>query len=156
MRAFAASQFTLSRFGLWRVAVLVLTLLAATTLAAWLSTRVFFEGASALAITGIALALWFGVAASRCAPLSLRWDRQRWHLGPADTMGHEPWTGELNVVIDLGLWMLLRFRPDAQSGHDAVRWLPVQRRGFESQWHTLRCAVYSPRPAAGVDAAPDV
>ena len=156
MRAFAASQFTLTRFGLWSTAVLVLTLLAATTLAVWLSTRVFFEGASALAIAGIALALWFGATVSRRAPLSLRWDSQRWHLGPADTMGHEPWTGELNVVIDLGPWMLLRFRPDAQSSPDAVRWLPVQRRGFESQWHTLRCAVYSPRPAAGVDAAPDV
>ena len=156
MRAFAASQFTLTRFGLWRAAVLMLTLLATTALAAWLATREFFDATGVLTLAGIALALWFGVAASRRTPLSLRWDSQRWHLGPADTVGHEPWTGELNVVVDLGPWMLLRFRPDAQSNQGALRWLPVQRLGLEAQWHTLRCAVYSPRPAAGVDAAPDV
>jgi hypothetical protein len=41
--------------------------------------------------------------------------------------------------------MLLRFTPDAPA---RMTWLPVQRRGLEAQWHALRCAVYSPRPAA--------
>ena len=30
-----------------------------------------------------------------------------------------------------------------------VTWLPVQRRGLESQWHALRCAVYSARSSTG-------
>jgi hypothetical protein len=64
--------------------------------------------------------------------------------------------GELQVAIDLGAWMLLHFVPDVGHRACSVSWLPVQRRGLESQWHALRCAVYSPRPAAGVDAEPDV
>ena len=156
MRAFAASQFTLNRFGVWRASVFALALLVALTVAAWLATRP--RGPAALAAAGIAggLILWLVATQWRAAPLSLRWDTQRWHLGPADTAGHEPWAGELNVMIDLGPWMLLRFRPDPSSAERGARWLPVQRRGLEAQWHTLRCAVYSPRPAAGLDAEPDV
>jgi hypothetical protein len=42
--------------------------------------------------------------------------------------------------------MLLNFTPDAAA---RTSWLPVQRLGLETQWHALRCAVYSPRPMAG-------
>jgi len=49
-----------------------------------------------------------------------------------------------------------RPEPSAAASDAAVTWLPVQRRGLQAHWHALRCAVYSPRPDAGVDAAPDV
>ena len=156
MRAFAASQFTLQRFGVWRAAVLAVTLLVVLTIGTWLATRTRVPGVLVAAGIAAAVIVWLCMALLRAAPLSLRWDTQRWHLGPADTAGQEPWAGELNVVIDLGSWMLLRFRPDAANSLRAARWLPVQRGGLEAQWHALRCAVYSPRPAAGLDAEPDV
>ena len=59
-------------------------------------------------------------------------------------------TGTLEVAMDLGGLLLLRL-----VGQRRTRvWLPVQRRGLESQWHGLRCAVYSPPPlAAGLPPA---
>ena len=160
MRAFAAAQFTLTRFGAWRWAVLALSLLVLLAVGTWLVTQQAMGRAGwlpcALAFAG--LSIWVLAIQPRAAPLSLRWDAQRWHLGPADTAGHEPWTGDLHVAIDLGPWMLLRFKrdPSTAASGPAVTWLPVQRRGLEAHWHALRCAVYSPRPDAGVDTAPDV
>jgi hypothetical protein len=89
--------------------------------------------ATAVALTMLALAvsLW------RVPAQSLRWDGQVWRLDAVP--------GELTVAVDIGPWMLLRFTPGAGS---RTRWLPVQRRGLEAQWHALRCAVYAPRPPA--------
>jgi hypothetical protein len=158
MRAFAATQFTLTRFGIWRWAVLCLGVLVAMIIGAWFVTQPQRWRAAPVpwALFVIVLTGWLLAVQPRTTPLSLRWDGQRWHVGPADSAGHEPWAGELQVAIDLGAWMLLRFVPDADVHGCAVTWLPVQRRGLAAQWHALRCAVYSPRPAAGVDAAPDV
>ena len=160
MRAFAAAQFTLTRFGVWRAAMFALGALVLMAVGGWLVTQQATGRAAWLpcALGFAALSIWVLAIQARAAPLSLRWDAQRWHLGPADTMGHEPWTGDLHVAIDLGPWMLLRFKRDlsATISSPAVTWLPVQRRGLEAHWHALRCAVYSPRPDAGVDTAPDV
>jgi hypothetical protein len=158
MRAFAATQFTLTRFGIWRSAVLGLGVLVALVIGTWLVTQPerWRTAPTLWAVLVIVLMGWLLVVQPRTAPISLRWDAQRWHVGPAASAGHEPWVGELQVAIDLGAWMLLRFVPDAGIRGCSVSWLPVQRRGLEPQWHALRCAVYSPRPAAGVDAAPDV
>jgi hypothetical protein len=93
-----------------------------------------------------------GASPLRCAGTSLRWDTRQWHLGPASTTGDEPHSGRLAVAIDLGAWMLLRFQPDGAAGKRRSIWLPVQRRGLETQWHALRCAVYSARPAEGHEA----
>ena len=107
------------------------------------------------AVLGLVAVATLGLGASLLSarPVSLRWDEQRWHLGPADSVGHEPVAGTLAVALDLGSWMLLRFQADASGRRAAVAWLPAQRRGLESQWHALRCAVYSPRPAPDADAA---
>jgi hypothetical protein len=53
------------------------------------------------------------------------------------------------VAVDLGAWMLLRFERDATPRLRRIVWLPLQRRGLETPWHALRCAVYSARPVAG-------
>jgi hypothetical protein len=87
--------------------------------------------ALSMAMLACAFSLW------RVPVQSLRWDGGAWQL---DGM-----PGDLKAAIDLGPWMLLMFTP-ALPGRTS--WLPVQRRGLETQWHALRCAVYSPRPAA--------
>jgi len=48
------------------------------------------------------------------------------------------------VAVDLGAFLLLRLVEQRRT----IVWLPVQRRGVESQWHALRCAAYSPLPLA--------
>ena len=161
MRAHAAAQFTLTHFGAWRWAVRLLSLATAILAATW----VVSAGSPAQAIVwpatlgGLALLLgWLLLVQPRDRPLSLRWDGQCWHLGAADAAGREPHAGEISVAVDLGNWMLLRFATDraATPTRRHVIWVPAQRAGHEPQWHALRCAVYSPRPDAGADAAPDV
>jgi hypothetical protein len=157
MRAFAAAQFTVTRFGVWRGAVFLLASLVLLAVSVWLVSQpsLWRNRLLPCALLVVLLALWVVVVQPRPVPLSVRWDAQRWHLGPAESAGHEPWVGDLAVAIDVGPWMLLRFRPEG-GVRGAPTWLPVQRRGLEPHWHALRCAVYSPRPDAGVDAAPDV
>ena len=157
MRASPAFQLVLDRFGVWRACVLVVALIGAGVMAAWLVSQppsmpsVVRAG---LVIAAFAL-LFLGASAARVPPVSVRWDGQRWHLGPPDSAGHEPDSGDMRVVLDLGPWMLLRFEPAESTWRARASWLPAQRRGLEAQWHALRCAVYSPRPRPGSDAAAD-
>jgi hypothetical protein len=53
------------------------------------------------------------------------------------------------VALDVGAWMLLKFRADEAPPAAGRRWIPVHRRSAGVHWHALRCAVYSPRPAPG-------
>ena len=139
MRASPACQVSLQRFGAWRLAVCSLAMAGAAAMAAWLFGRgspvsiglMMLVAAATLTMLILAASLW------RVPAQSLRWDGRAWQLDAAP--------GELNVAIDLGPWLLLRFTPDADG---RMRWLPVQRRGLEAQWHALRCAVYAPRPPA--------
>ncbi len=151
MRAAPACQFSLQRFGVWRGAVLVLVTLGVATMVAWLILRespLTSPTSIAAALTAVSL-LALGASLARTPAVGLRWDGRNWHLGPPSG---EPVSGDLSVAIDLGPWMLLRFRPAASNARPRVVWLPAQRRGLESQWHALRCAVYSPRPAPAEDA----
>ena len=157
MRASPAFQVVLARFGVWRWAVLGFALSGACVMAAWLVSQPASAPAATCWLTALlALGLLVLGASSSCMrPVSLRWDGQLWHLGPPASAGHEPHDGELRVLIDLGPWMLLRFEPADSTWRRRATWLPVQRRGLESQWHALRCAVYSPRPKPGADVAAD-
>jgi hypothetical protein len=153
MRASAPLQVSIRRFGIWRTLVALLLGSSAAALTAWWLGR----GASPwdpwrLAVLGSGTAL-IGLAARslRCSAMSLRWDTQTWRLGPASAVGEEPWPGHLAVTMDFGAWMLLRFEHDVTHTPRRVTWLPVQRLGIEPQWHALRCAVYSSRPAGGPD-----
>ena len=105
MRAVAACQFTLDRFGAWRAVVLMLVALAAACVLAWFVARGRDDGVAGLLGCGLALTAVGGGAllARRREPLSLRWDTRQWHLGPAATAGQEPGCGDLQVAIDLGL-----------------------------------------------------
>jgi len=132
-------------------------------LLAWLATR-------SEPTPPLGLAAWIGallavpaLAASlmRVPAVTLRWDGQQWWLArltrssrAAAAAQIEAVAGEVEVALDFGAWMLLRFRPASGVHREgSARWLPVQRRGLESHWHALRCAVYSPRPAPAREAA---
>jgi hypothetical protein len=154
MRASPPFQVSVTRFGVWRLAVVGLIVLAAAVLVAWLASRDEFTAlgwqlAAGAAGTGL---LASSLALVRIAPLSLRWDSQSWHLGPAASAGDEPWRGSLAVALDLGGWMLLRFEHDDAARPRRFSWLPIQRSGLEDHWHALRCAVYCARPVSGNDA----
>jgi hypothetical protein len=155
MRAIAACQFTLSRFELWRRTIAVFAGSVMLVLLAWfVGQPVALPWPAAVALGLVALAALL-VASSllHTRPCRLRWDGREWHVGPAGSAGHESTTGELLVALDLGSWMLLRFQPRDPGHRFGATWLPVQRSGLEPQWHVLRCAVYSARPAP--DAAQD-
>lgn len=119
---------------------------------AWTMTRdrpVETLSVVAAGLAAVTIAVLGASLIHRTRATDLRWDGLAWHLGP---IGDAATAGELRVAIDIGPWMLLHFtsaRPDARP---RTLWLPVQRRGLEAQWHALRCAVYSPRPAPGDDA----
>ena len=155
MRASPAIHVSVSRFGLWRGAIGALAMAAVGTIVLWLFGRDPPAAASTQAIVGVALCAVIGLAISlaRVPHVGLRWDGQAWHLsGTGNSTAETP--GEVTVAIDLGAWMLLRFKPAAHTGFLQARWLPVQRRGLEGPWHGLRCALYSPRPKPGAEGVP--
>ena len=158
MRASPPFQISVTRFGVWRAAVVGLSALASATLVAWLASRDEFTALGWQLAAGAAGAMLLAssLALVRIAPLSLRWDSQQWHLGPAASAGDEPWPGSVAVALDLGGWMLLRFEHDNAPRHRRFSWLPIQRSGLEHRWHAMRCAVYCARPASGTDAGPNL
>ena len=152
MRASPPFLVTVCRFGWWRVCVGGVMAAALAALATW---AVAGERPSGLVLLGVAagsLPLLAGAASLlRRGAFTLRWDGQTWRLNHGMGADENAPAGDLSVAIDLGAWMLLKFdRPPGRFGRHAT-WLPVQRRGLEAQWHAFRCAVYSPRPAAGRD-----
>jgi hypothetical protein len=154
MRASPAFQISVTRFGVWRTGVSIMLAATAAVLIAWLFTRDEFTPLGwqiAVGTAGVLLVI-AGASLLRIEPLSLRFDGLQWHLGAADPAGDEPSSGKLVVALDLGAWMLLRFDHERGLRHRRIRWLPLQRRGLEVQWHALRCAVYCTRPVSGTDA----
>jgi hypothetical protein len=140
MRASPPCRVSLRHFGAWRAAVVLLTCAGAVAIASWLPSRepvVSVGWAMTLVVAAALLMLACAVSLWRVPAQSLRWDGRVWQLDGVP--------GELKAAIDLGPWMLLNFTPEMSGG---TSWLPIQRRGLETQWHALRCAVYSPRPAA--------
>src|SRR5436190_14220848 len=166
MRASPPFQFVLNRFGVWRCGVGALAALALAALLAWLETRIespppFALAAWAGALFGVAL-LGGSLVLRPPAAAVLRWDGRQWWLArvaPGRSAAAEvddATPGDIEVALDLGGWMLLRFRPQSPLpskprfrlrspafAHARSTWLPVQRLGLEAHWHALRCAVYS-------------
>ena len=145
---------TVARFGAWRAAVGSVTAAALLSLVAWVLTSPLGENPWARAAVAAAALVTLALAASlwRVSPVALRWNGSEWWLAPAAVAAPAS-PGTLDVAVDLGAFLLLRFHPAGRSGPMAVRWIPVGRAGLEREWHALRCAVYSPRPVAGRSAA---
>ena len=126
----------------WRLLHVVLAAAAAASLTAWAVLH-GDAGAPAAGASSAAAALLAGVCAwytTRSAPAGLGWDGQRWTLDGVH--------GQVDVMIDLGPWMLLRYRPPA----GAARWLPLPDAG--GALHGLRTALYARGSASGDPAAP--
>ena len=141
---------TVARFRAWRAGVGMVALAGLAVLGAWLLASPLGERAwpragvalAAIATVALAASLW------RQTVVRLHWDGLGWSVAPAAGVGTEV-PGRMELAIDLGSFLLLRFRPAGSSGPAAVRWIPVERAGLEHEWHAFRCAVHSPQPAAG-------
>jgi len=155
MRGAPPCEIAVGRSRGWSVAVVLVAVAGIGAMAVWLASSPLGEGAwarvgvaaGALAVIVLAESLLRSVA------LVVRWDGTRCSLGSSVVSAIAPVSGDLLVALDLGSFLLLRFLPEGRSGARAVRWIPVERRGLEREWHAFRCAVYSPRPAAGASVA---
>jgi hypothetical protein len=162
MRAAPPLAFTVRRFGAWRAALVALGLGDAAAMAAWWHRLEEPAGWAGLVLAAaLACALLPLVQAWRLHPLALRWDGTCWHVDPARAVSGAPRTGRLAVALDLGTWMLLRFvvEPPASPAVQppravAATWIALQRRGLETEWHAIRCTVYSPPPAGPPEGVP--
>ena len=157
-RTAPAAHALVERFDSWALGICGLVVLAAASLAVWLACASQPEGsvgASSATVWSSALvslrALACPLFSLRPPPCSLRWDGQAWHLGPASSVGAEPWPVQLDVHLDLGAWMLLRVRSTAAGFPRAFAWLPLHRRGMPLQWHGLRCALFAPLSRVPMD-----
>lgn len=151
MRTAPALQVTVARYGLWRGALLGLAVAATAAVTLWWATAGVPAAAGASVLLGtLLLSGWLLRAEWRRPPCVLRWDGQCWHWGTPGAPAARHGSGRVVVTLDLGSWMLLRLVPDGADRRRRARaaWLPVQARGLEPHWHALRCAVYSPTPAA--------
>ena len=140
MRAAPAVSVQAGRSPGWRTVQTALAAWAATALAAWVLGHLqqpFWP-----ALTLVPLAAAWAWRAGRQPPVALVWDGQSWS---ADGQ-----TGVLEVMIDLGAWLLLRLR-SAEAGR-RTRWIPVSRADAGPAFHALRAAVYcrAYEPSSGV------
>jgi hypothetical protein len=142
--------FTVSPSRFWFGAVIVVAVLAATTLWTWAALQILWPDAVRFALLLLgAVALGLGWSLSQQRTLVLRWDGQVWHCSHVgDVQAFNP--GFLTVSLDGGSWMLVCWH----SHHEVHRfkkhgltwavggWIPVQRLGFQGDWHAWRCAVF--------------
>ncbi len=149
MRERLSCVVELCRFGVWRSAVLVVAATAIATMAAWGGLALMHRSSDWALIATAAAAMAF--ASMLLAASLMRVDAGTlvsvdgfWTF-TFDRGGIEQVEpGELAVALDVGSFLLLTLTRAGGSDRRARRWLPVQRRGLESDWHALRCAVYSP------------
>ncbi len=145
MQAASAVQVTVQRFGVWNLALGLVSATAMSVAATWLVTRDDeLPGWSGMLLTASVLIGLLGVVdLFRRQPIVLRWDTQRWHVTDPSRGASDIEVSDMAVVLDLGGWMLLRFRCDVPRRTLRRGWIPMQRSGIESHWHALRCAVYA-------------
>ena len=105
--------------------------LAVAALVAWMLGHFQRPAWPALLVVLPAAALAWRLA--RTESVTLAWDGQRWSADGRP--------GGLELMIDLGPWMLLRLQPD-EPARRAI-WIPVSVADAGAAWHALRAAVYS-------------
>lgn len=155
MRGSPSCVIVVRRFGVWRMFVGAVAAASIASIVAWACLVPEAQAAGvcvAVALAGVAVGA-LAMSLLRAPAASLRWDGSGWACGEAATPSSAPIPGDLDVAIDLGSFMLLRFASREGTRRKSVRWIPVERRGPEREWHSFRCAVYSPRPAAGTAGA---
>jgi hypothetical protein len=146
MRESVFFELRLRRFGVWRVAVWLLAGAAIAAVAAWAVAHFDSQPESGRAVVmavaaGLSLAtIGLALSLARVEVGLLTCSNGLWAFVP-DTGVRR--SGTLEVAMDLGAFLLLRLVERRRT----IAWLPVQRRGLETQWHALRCAVYSAAPS---------
>jgi hypothetical protein len=157
MRGSPSCVIAVRRFALWRLAVALVGAAALASLVAWVCLAPLGQSALARLSIGLAsaCALALAVSLGRLRAGTLRWDGSSWAFAELAMPQAMPMAGELDVALDLGAFLLLRFTSGDAPGRRRVHWIPVERRGLEREWHSFRCAVYSPRPAPGTAPAAD-
>jgi hypothetical protein len=147
MRENPPFEVRLHRFGVWRASVAIVAMVAVAAVSAWAwsiaaaraSENVAWVFAVAAALAAATIAAALSLARVRAGVLAYR--DGDWSFAPQRGFVI---AGALTVALDWGAFFLLRI----DRGRDRV-WLPVQRRGLEHDWHSLRCALYSsPRRGA--------
>ena len=144
-----AFQITLRSQSVWRGAVLALTLAVIAVLIVWAVQPGHSQGPVLrwLAFASVAIVLGLAVSLWRVPAFVLGWDGERWHVNSLQPGFNESLAGNVEVHLDLGHWMLLRFVPDDRTAKARLQWLPVQNVARDPLWHSLRCALYGDRPA---------
>jgi len=153
MRAAPALQVDVLRFGWWRATVAFCVLATLALNGVWLLSMAATLTLAALVACGAAAVICVAAAASLLNPRAfrLRFEGSGWQVSGLGA-GSQVCAGQVGACVDMGFWMLLRFRADMPRPRCRHRWLPVQRQGLQTQWHALRCAVYSARPETAASA----
>jgi hypothetical protein len=160
MRAPPPVEFSSTPGGGWRAALSLLVGASVAVPVAWLLPYVAASGSDpdvgALpgrlgdAVMQATLAL--GLAAAVVAVFwrawprlsggsrTLRWDGQDWVLVQA---GAPERRGDATLMLDLGRWMLVRFRPADAAGGRAPAWLPLTATADAARWAALRGALWN-------------
>ena len=128
----------------WIAVQVTLNAAAAAVGAGWLAAMVGFPtpfplSAGLAAATLAALASWRWL---RHAPVAVEWNGREWNLGEGPGRA----AGQLDVMIDLGGWLLLRFRPEDGSLRRRSHWFATSCGGRHAAWSAFRAALYSSAP----------
>ncbi len=108
-----------------------------------------FQGGLALAVAVMTSgAFWLMLRRVDEPERTLRWDGQDWLLVDGG-QGRTQLRGDAALMLDLGLWMLVRFVPAAARGARAARWLAVSVTGDAARWAALRGALWNWRAGRG-------
>jgi hypothetical protein len=161
MRAAPAFELDVAPGRRERAALAMIGGACAAVVAAWIWSHVDAaagpagRGATAwLALSAGAAVLggWAGWRLAPRDPHTLAWRQGQWTLCRRAAV---PCEGTVQVKLDLGGWMLLRFRPTADG---AASWLAVSDRAAGPAWHPLRATLFAPGvseptrgPGQGVD-----
>ena len=143
MQAAPELNLTLHPSAGWRKLALGLASAAAVSDVAWILSSDWSLLRAGPAALGIGFALWVLVHPDATRPpLRLHWTRRAWRLqeGAASPASLQ---GDVDVLLDLGGALLLRFRPAARRGR--ARMFALTQADHPGSWHALRCALYSPR-----------
>ena len=157
MSTVSTLQVTLSNYSVWRGAVVLLASAVVAAMLAWLGQANFSVNLSVWLVAGLSVSAALALAISlwRVPAAVLVWNGQAWQVRRLDADQAPASDGNLEVCLDLGPWLLLRFTPHHAAGKRAPRWLPVQRSAVGPHWHALRCALFSPQMTARRGSAAD-
>ena len=81
---------------------------------------------------------WLGWRLAPRTPHTIAWHQGQWTLCQCAAA---PRAGTVQVKLDVGSWMLLRFRP---AGAGPTTWLAVSNSDAGPAWHALRATLFAP------------